>query len=77
MSQYMFGVRRGTLPAATVRKIERVAKRHGCTFVGPVSIPGNGTQSWFAGPNRGAPFDDAMARAVFDDLEAEGIEYAT
>lgn len=73
----MFGVRRGKLPAATVRKIERIAKRHGCTFVGPVSIPGNGVQSWFAGPNRGSPFDDTMARSVFEDLAAAGVEYDT
>ncbi len=77
MGEYMFGVRRGTLPAATVKKIERIAKLHGCTFVGPVTIPGTGVQSWFAGPNRGFPFDDAMARAVFDDLDAAGLEYDT
>ncbi len=74
MSEYMFGVKRGKISPKIVRKIERIAKRHGVTFVA-ATIPGTGPQNWFAGPNLGHPFDQAMARAVFADLDAAGIDY--
>ncbi len=72
--EYMFGVRRGKIDRKIVRKIERIAKKHGVTFV-YADIPGNGTQAWFAGPNYGSPFDAALARSVFADLEKAGIDY--
>jgi hypothetical protein len=68
MSEHMFLVRRGKLTLSEARRRERVAARHGCTFTYG-TFPGIGWQSWFSGPNRGAPFDDALARTVAADLE--------
>ena len=49
-----------------------IAKRHKCDFIEYVD-PGSKYQNWFAGPNLGHPFDDAMARAVMTDLRAVGL----
>jgi hypothetical protein len=72
MSQHMFSVSRNKPSRANARKIERIAKRHGCGFIEYVD-PGDGYKNWFAGPNLGHPFDDAMARAVMADLRAAGL----
>ena len=72
MSQHMFSVSRNKPSRANARKIESIAKRHECTFVEYVD-PGSGYKNWFSGPNRGAPFDDAMARAVMGALRAAGL----
>jgi hypothetical protein len=67
MSEHMFLVRRGKLTSLEVEQRERIAKFHGIAFV-YANIPGTGWQSWFSGPNRGAPFDDALARTVALDV---------
>jgi len=72
MSQHMFSVSRNKPSRANARKIESIAKRHACAFVEYVD-PGSKYQNWFSGPNRGAPFDDTMARAVMSDLRAAGL----
>jgi hypothetical protein len=72
MSQHMFSVSRNKPSRVNARKIENIAKRNECDFVEYVD-PGDGYKNWFAGPNRGAPFDDAMARAVMGDLRAAGL----
>ncbi len=69
MSQHMFSVSRNKPSRANARKIASIAKRHACEFVEYVDPK---YHNWFAGPNRGAPFDDAMARAVMFDLRAAG-----
>jgi hypothetical protein len=46
---------------------DRVAKRNGCAHV-YANTPGTGYQSWFAGPNLGAPFDSALAARVAAEL---------
>ncbi len=72
MSQHMFSVSRNKPSRVNARKIASIAKRHACAFVEYVD-PGDGYKNWFSGPNRGAPFDDAMARAVMSDLRAAGL----
>jgi hypothetical protein len=72
MSEYMFGVGHRKPPRKKVSAIEKVAKRHGCYFV-EVNLPGTGYQNWFAGPNRGCPFDENMERRVMHDLETAGL----
>lgn len=69
---FFFGLGRGRVDATTRALIDRVAARHGATFVN-ANLPGEGWRFWFELPNRGAPFDRATARAVLDDLEREGI----
>jgi hypothetical protein len=75
MSEFMFGVGKGLVSQRDGKRIDAVARKHECTFVW-ATIPGNGAQHWFAGPNRGNPFDGAMAKAVYADLDAAGIDVA-
>jgi hypothetical protein len=73
MSEYMFGVSRTRPTAEAKRTMERVAKQHGVSFVDGV-FPGDGYQHWFTTPNLGSPFNEATAKAVYDDLEKEGLQ---
>ena len=74
MSEYMFAPTKKKITKTTARKLNAIARRHGADFVGPVRIPGNDLTGWFAGPNRGFPFDREMHEAVMRDVEAAGIE---
>lgn len=71
MSEHHFGVGIGKLRDAARRRIDAVAERHGCSFHNP-TLP-EGPRYWFAGPNRGTPFDERMGTAVYADLEREGL----
>lgn len=87
MSEHMFGVRTGKISKAAIRRMEKVAKRHGC-HVGVITgnsghcACGHGCRQhqckikkvWFAGPNRGEPFDSSLTRAVLADLAREEAE---
>ncbi len=53
------------------RVADRIAKRHGCCHIN-YSDPTGTRRGWFAGPNFGSPFDDAMAAAVKADIERHG-----
>lgn len=70
MSEFMFGVRRGTLTKEERAVRYRAARKHGCGFI-YVKLPGTGFQSWFAGPNRGNPFDRDLAAAVLGELPGD------
>jgi hypothetical protein len=70
MSEFMFGVSREKPTRKAAKLMNRIAERHGAYLV-EVQLPGTGYQRWFAGPNRGNPFDEAMARAVYDDIAKE------
>lgn len=72
MSEYMFGVGRGKVSAAKAKKVNTIAKKHDARFIA-ANIPGDGFKYWFSGPNLGAPFDKAMADAVYADLDTAGI----
>jgi hypothetical protein len=67
MSEYMFGVSRERPTRKIARKMNAVAKKHGACLVESV-LPGTGYQRWFCGPNRGEPFNGAMAKAVLTDI---------
>lgn len=68
MSEFMFAVNRGKLDVREVERREAIAEKHEVTFV-YIKDPGQGYLSWFAGPNRGEPFDGALRRAVVADIE--------
>lgn len=68
----MFGAGRGRVSAAQGLRIDEIARKHGASFVWAM-MPGEGPRYWFTAPNQGAPFDAATAKAVFADLEAEGL----
>ena len=72
MSEFFFGGGRGRVRAAAAAQIDEIARRHDCRFIF-ARLPGEGPRYWFAGPNRGHPFDDAMARAVWADLVEAGL----
>jgi len=75
-NEYMFGLGPKHLP----RRVSRIAKKHGAVLVNytdPGCRCGYGCTSgecpacqrhWFAGANRGEPFDSALARAVLDEI---------
>lgn len=67
MSEYYFGLGRGRLDTAEVARREAIAERHGCTFV-HTQLPGEGWRSWYAGPNRGEPFDRQLAADVLGEV---------
>ena len=61
MSQHLFGLYRGHLTAKLIRQIEREFR--GVDAVN-YTEPNGEKRGWFAGPNRGYPFDDALAAEV-------------
>jgi hypothetical protein len=67
MSEHMFGGGKGEVGKAEAARIDRaIAKTgHEATFTN-VKLPGDGWRYWFAGPNRGEPFDRQMAAEVLD-----------
>lgn len=75
MSEHMFGIGHDAPTQTNATKIGRIARTHGFGFV-QTTMPGTGYQHWFAGPNRGAPFDGDAERAIWADLEAAGLANA-
>jgi hypothetical protein len=71
MSEYLFGVGSKRIPPSFGARVDEIAQRHGCDFVW-VRLA-EGPRYWFAGPNRGSPFDGQMAAAVWADLQAAGL----
>ena len=81
MSEHLFGPGPGYLP----KRADAIARHHGAVLVNHCD-PGcqcghgctddcpAGRRHWFAGPNRGEPFDSAMSRSVMADLAAAKIE---
>lgn len=67
MSEFHFGLGRGKIPVVKEKKIDKIARKHDCAFVA-ANIPGNGHMYWFAGPNRGEPFNSQIAKAVLIEV---------
>lgn len=57
----MFGLYRGHLSVQLVRAVEKKFPR---VSVVNYTEPGGERRGWFAGPNRGSPFDDQMSAEV-------------
>lgn len=73
MSEYFFGVGCAKLAASFVKKIEEALKDTDVSLANP-NLPGEGYRYWFAGPNRGDPWNTEMERDVFERLERAGIK---
>ena len=71
---YFFGPVRQRVSLQDAQRADKIARAHGATFVGPVTLPGNPLRGWFEAPNRGAPFDDATRDAVLADVESAGLK---
>lgn len=69
MSEYFFGYGVGQVSASRAARVDKIARRHGASFVAP-SMP-EGPRFWFATPNRGEPFDRDTARTVLAAVQAE------
>lgn len=67
MGEYMFGLHAGHLTA----KADKIAERYGAWHVN-YTEPRGQRRGWFACPNRGSPFDQAVGNAVMDDIERVG-----
>ena len=72
MSQYLFGVSRRRVTSQQAQKIEEIAAKHNVDFY-QARIPGTGYQSWFGGPDRGAPVNERLQSAVMADIRQAGI----
>ena len=84
MNEHFFGLGPGWFP----QQADAIARRHGASLVNhtdPGCKCGHGCRDncpackrhWFSGPNRGEPFDSAMASAVLGDIAAAGITATT
>lgn len=71
MSEHMFGGGTGELTDEAIRAIDEIAARHDFTVV-TYTEPRGEKRYWFAGPNRGNPFDGQAEKAIWADLEAAG-----
>jgi len=75
MSEYHFGLTRIAVSQRTATRLDRIARKHGANYTGPIKLPGNDVCGWFSCPNRGQPFDAATASAVLADVAEAGITY--
>lgn len=64
MSEYLFGTTTAKLTKKEGTRRDKIAKKFGGSFVGPVSIPGNHLTGWFAIPNKGEPFNSRTAKDI-------------
>jgi hypothetical protein len=72
VSEYFFGLGRGRVSDDRIKALDEIGAEYGAVFCNP-SLPGDGPRYWFAGPNQGHPFDQAMAKAVIGAAEAAGL----
>ncbi len=63
MSQHMFGLYSGYLSAKLIKRVETKFPE---VSVNNYTEPYGKKRGWFSGPNRGSPFDGAMAREVME-----------
>ena len=70
MSEYMFGVT-SKVTKTEGRRRDKIARKHGGAFVGPLTTPGNAGKGWFAIPNLGDPFNARRSREI---LSACGLD---
>jgi len=73
MSQFCFLSTTGKLSRAEVRRRDAIAAKHGADF-NYIREPTGAYKSWFAGPNRGDPFDRNLSAAVAADLQQSGTK---
>ncbi len=67
---FCFGLYLGHLTA----RADAIARRHGA-WHDNYTEPGTGIRrGWFGCPNRGPPFEGAIAKAVLADIEAGGFD---
>ena len=66
----MFGVTAKVTKAEGCRR-DRIARKHGGAFVGPLTMPGESGKGWFAIPNLGDPFNGRRAAEI---LSACGLD---
>lgn len=71
MSEYFFGVGSRRVAAKVAAKLDRIATKHGASFVA-VRLP-DGYRYWFAGPNLGHPFDKELSQTVLGEAERCGF----
>lgn len=65
MSEYLFGLGPGHLS----KRAEKAAEKEGATLCN-YTEPRGEKRHWFAGPNRGEPFDSALGRRVMAAVRA-------
>jgi hypothetical protein len=80
MSEYMFGVSYTKPTRKEAKRRDRICREEGGYGLVEVNVRPNEAiginngryQSWFTGPNYGAPFDEDLKRRVMERIEAEG-----
>ena len=69
-SEYMFGVSTEKLTKREAARRDRIARKHGGNFVGPLTTAGNFGKSWYAIASRGEPFDQQTASEILAEVNA-------
>lgn len=76
-AEHFFGVSRERLSPREARRQDKIARQFGAHLVEVMYLPGVGYQRWFAGPNRGEPFNSRLARRVADAIGARAESEVT
>lgn len=72
-NEYMFRSTTEKITKREAQRRDRIARKHGGSFVGPLTIPGNVGRSWFTIENKGEPFNSRTAKEILTCLpEAPG-----
>ena len=67
--EYLFGLGPGHLPDS----VDAIARKHGACLVN-YTEPNGHKRHWFAGPNKGSPFDGWLRDAVMSDPAWADVE---
>jgi hypothetical protein len=73
MSEYMFGTTRKQISLRDSRRLNNIARINGAYGFTNIIEPTGQHLGWFAGPNRGCPFDLALKTAVMTAVNAAGL----
>ena len=74
MSRHHFALFTGQMTVAAVDLINEALETAGIdATLTKYDDPASGPRGWFSGPNRGAPFDTALAEVTVDHLRSIGL----
>ncbi len=65
-SEYLFGTTSEKITKKEGNRRDKIAKKFGGCFVGPVNIPGNQTKGWFVIDNKGEPFNSRTSKKILE-----------
>jgi hypothetical protein len=73
MSEYMFGTTRQKISTRDSRRMDKIARKNGAHGFTTIVEPTGQHLGWFAGPNRGEPFDSRLGGQVMAEIKEAGL----